>query len=356
LTSHILVALDSGGSRTNIELRRSDGTRLFSYEVGDVLSDAVHPSEYASVLRRILVPLETHWQDHLSEYSTASVFLSAAGFSPASRDDYRVALGEVAPSILCGSVAVIGAANDAMALILGHDCDGAVIAGTGSNVIVRDHNGHLHQSGGYGWVASDEGSGFWIGLHGIRQACMDLEDEAESPILLRLRQQYGIRPDERQDLIAKFESLCVADQRMLGEIAQFASAVCGAAERGDEVAQNIVKAEAEKLADNLARSVRRHFTSDELAQGLTFIENGGLLSNDVYRGAFETQVQMRLLSGHPSPAEIRWERVRTGISAGLRLAQRLTDEDADELLNVDHSHRPIVIRLAVRESQQPDVA
>ena len=50
---------------------------------------------------------------------------------------------------------------------------------------------------------SDYGGGFWIGLKAIRQAYRDYESGVDSVLLQRLRQVYGIRPDDHHGLIAK---------------------------------------------------------------------------------------------------------------------------------------------------------
>lgn len=347
MTEPILVGLDAGGTRTNVEAQIA-GTRdpLFRYEVGDILSSGVHHSDYVGVLRKMLAQLEGHWQDNDLESRSACLFLSSAGFTAASRDNYLGALREVAPKALGGSVTAFGAANDAVTLLLGHRCDGVVIAGTGSNVLVRSEDRHLHQSCGHGWVASDEGSGFWIGLQAIRQACRDLDEDPGSVILLRLKRHYSIREKDShgpEQLIAKFADLCVADEGMVGEIARFASSVCDAAERGDRKAQDIVKCEAERLADNAARAIRRHFSPERQAEGLSLIECGGLVSNDFYRSAFEAQVEMRLLSGAAQPAEISWKKVGTGVAAAINLARELAEQEND-LMDVDLTFRPVIVR------------
>ena len=135
--------------------------------------------------------------------ASVNLFVSAAGYSPSVREDFMDAANEVVPTLLGGGIRVTGFANDATSLLLGHDADGVIIAGTGSNVLVRSRDGELHQIGGHEWVACDYGSGFWIGLNAIRRAYRDWEEGNDTVLLQRLHQEYGIREDDEKRLIAK---------------------------------------------------------------------------------------------------------------------------------------------------------
>jgi Predicted N-acetylglucosamine kinase len=226
--------------------------------------------------------------------------------------------------------------------LLGFEANAIVIAGTGSVVLLHDTQGQIHQAGGQEWVACDQGAGFWIGLRAIREAYRDFEDGRESVLLQRLRQEFGVRSDEPKALKAKLRQLAVADKEMKKEIARFAFLVCGAAERGDASSQNIIKDEAESLADMTAGGLRRTFTRDELIKGVRIVQVGSLLGNEFYRLAFEAQVQRRLLAGVKQQAVLNWHRVATAVEATLCLAQRLAN-DSESMLNIDPEFRPIIL-------------
>lgn len=344
MTSGILIGIDSGGTRTNMVVASVGADEEpRQYEVGHALSGALPPSEYQRTLHRIFAPLESFWQDSGLGREEAHVFISAAGFAPSVREDFTDAVNDVVPQFLNGSVAAVGVANDAVSLVMGHDANGIVIAGTGSNVVIRTHEGGLSQIGGHEWVACDYGSGFWIGLRAIRQSYRDLEEGDETVLLQRLRQVYGIRSDDNRRLIAKLRDLAVADEDMKREIARFAAAVCGAAERGDRDAQNIVKFEAEDLADVMAGALRRKFSHEHIAEGLRLVQCGSLLTNDFYRRAFEAQLEMRLRSGSEQQAKLDWQRVTTGTQASLNLAGRLRG-NTDALVRLPLAFRPLIMR------------
>ncbi len=241
------------------------------------------------------------------------------------------------------SLKTVGAANDAVTLLLGSRADGIVIAGTGTSVVMRDRDGALHQSGGHEWVACDDGSGFWIGLRAIRRAYRDLENGLDSVLLHRMCDVYNIRHDDTQALIERIRELAVGHKNTKRDIAKFAASVCDAAERGDVAAQDIVKSQAEDLADVTAGALRRRFTRQEQEDGLKIVQCGSLLSNAFYRGTFEAHLHIRLLSNDQKPTELHWERIVTGDRPALSLARELAN-GADALGRLDPSFRPAIFQ------------
>lgn len=321
-----LIAVDSGGTRTSIAVQeKGDDGPTYTRQLDLVLDGTLDPDHYPGVLREILSSLEPHWADRDLAEEPAVVYISAAGFAAPTRLDFHDSLGEVLPHVLGGSLKSAGAGNDAVSLLLGYDADGVVIAGTGSNVVVRGSDGAAHQVGGDDWVAGDFGSGFWIGLRAIRQASKDLEAGVDSNVLTAFREVYGInrRRNFDESITAKFIELAVADADMKAEIARFAARICQAASDRIVEAQDLVKEEAEDLADSTARALQRRFTSDHLATGLVLVQSGSLLFNDFYRSAYESHLQLRLGSLGPDAAPINWINTRTGIDSALRLARRL---------------------------------
>lgn len=341
----VYVGVDSGGTRTNVEIVVEDHNgqvRRATYESGESLSGALEYALIPKVLGRVLAPLSIHISDLAGDELPTYVWVSAAGYTPWTRDEFNTAILEVGP-MLHDRIGAIGAANDAVSLLLGSGADGIIIAGTGSSVIVRPAEGTMYQAGGHEWVACDYGSGFWIGLDAIRSAFRDYESGTDSVLLQRLREAYGIRPNDHRALIAKVRDLAVADPNMKGEIARFTASVCGAAERGDLAAQNLVKAAAEDLADVAAVAVRRRFTVDELWAGIRLVQCGSLLNNVFYRSAFESQIEMRLRSGFDKQVVVTWDRALTGSASCVALARRLAAPHID-LMRLSVEFRPSIIQ------------
>lgn len=346
--SAVFISIDTGGTRTNVAVA-APGTDWVSrrFEVAASLSGVLARAEYVPTLHRIFAPIENYWQQHDVPDMPVYVFIGAAGFAAPTRLHLQEAIHEALPGYLSGNLHAVGACNDTASLLWGYDADGAVIAGTGSNVLVRDRGGELFQSGGNDWVAADNGAGFWVGLHAIRQVARDLESGENTVLLSRFCEVYGLLEGDEPEIIARFRALAVADHRLKADIARFAAATCAAAELGDLDAQNIVKSQAEELADAVARTIRRRFSRDEIAGGLSLVQCGSLLSNDFYRAAFEAQVRMRLAGGMPGGDALHWERTKNGIEAVMHLAQMLP-EWPETLLQASPAFRPVVVRFGGR--------
>lgn len=319
------VGVDSGGTRTNVAvcIVAPDGSaETRSYEVPESLGGALPVDLLPDTLWKILARLERMAAE--LEGLPVHVWISAAGFTPWTRPEFLGALEDLVPRLLDGSVRRAAAANDGVSLLLGHNADCIVIAGTGSTVIVRS-DGELHQSGGHEWVACDQGSGFWIALHGIRKAYKDLESGlVDSALLNRMRKMYDA-PDDRR-VVEKMRYLAMTTEDTKKEIARFAGEVCDAAERGDADAQDIVKAEAEDLADLAAGALRRTFNRARLSSGVSLVQCGSILGNRFYREIFNAQLKNRLRSEDQREARLDCRQVTMGRDAAVRLAQDLSVE------------------------------
>ncbi len=338
------VGIDSGGTRTNVTIIAEDSygeERSATYESGDSLSGALSPSLMSATLRRMVAPLPRRLEDLDASGSDIYVWISAAGYTEWTRNDLIQAMEDALPAV--GNVRAIGCANDGISALLGSRADGIVVAGTGSTAIIRSKAGELVQAGGHEWVACDDGSGFWIGLNAIRVAYRDFASGADSVLLQRFRQVYGIRDDDGRGFISKLRDLAIADPQMKKEIARFAASVCDAAVRGDPSAQDIVKKHSEDLADVSASLIRRQFSRSDLAAGISIIEVGGLLFNELYRNSFEAQLELRLRAGLEERAVVNWQRAVTAASACIQLARDLKEGNTG-FLKLELAFRPAVVR------------
>jgi N-acetylglucosamine kinase-like BadF-type ATPase len=351
VTPGLFIGVDSGGTWTNVRLelrsREGEAPGEESFEVRESLSGALPNDSVPAVLRRILARLEAA-RSSLDDQSDlpAYVWISAAGYTPWTRELYVAAVREVARPILNKSIRCIGVANDAVTLLLGSEVDAVIVAGTGSNVVARARDGALHQFGGHEWVACDYGSGFWIGLRGIRKAYRDFENGRDSVLLDRFREHYQVDRDDHQGLVEVLRRLAVGDRDMKKDIAGFARAVCYAAapEREDKAAQHIVQDEAEDLANVTAGGLRRCFEPDERASGLRLLECGSLFREDFYLNSFERRVKENWASGAKPQGDLTWERVRTGVQPAMTLARSLATDPA-RFRALDPAFRPAVVQL-----------
>jgi N-acetylglucosamine kinase-like BadF-type ATPase len=124
-----------------------------------------------------------------------------------------------------------------------------VIAGTGSIAFGRNGEGRTARAGGWGYLFGDEGGGFWIVREALR-AALRWEEGWGSPTALRpmLLDATGAR--NMNDLMHR----CYTPEFPRPRIAGLSLWVNIAAEKGDPMAQNILREAAGELA-RLARAV-----------------------------------------------------------------------------------------------------
>lgn len=117
-----------------------------------------------------------------------------------------------------------------------------LISGTGSMACAIDSEGNYHTSGGWGQILGDEGSGYHLGLTGIR-AALQYHDRMSPPTILldRLIDFYEL--GSLSDLI----EIVYNPSLEKGKIAAFAVEVEKAALQGDEISALLIENEVEWL-------------------------------------------------------------------------------------------------------------
>jgi len=115
------------------------------------------------------------------------------------------------------------------------------IAGTGSNTIGRAPDGSRESAGGWSSRLGDEGSGYWIGLHGVRRALKAYDREEPTEILRRVGEIWGT--PSLQDLIN------LGDSTPGPDFAALAPAMNDLAEAGDAVALGVLRQAATDLVE-----------------------------------------------------------------------------------------------------------
>jgi N-acetylglucosamine kinase-like BadF-type ATPase len=111
----------------------------------------------------------------------------------------------------------------------------ALVAGTGSIAFGRAHTGQTVRCGGWGYRFGDEGSGYAIGIAGLRAAARAADGRAESTRLLELLQQR-LKAATPQDLVAEV----YRPEMQRAQIAELAGVVFQAAAEGDRQATKII--------------------------------------------------------------------------------------------------------------------
>jgi N-acetylglucosamine kinase-like BadF-type ATPase len=112
----------------------------------------------------------------------------------------------------------------------------ALIAGTGSVAYGGTQEGDRARAGGWGYLLSDEGSAFWIGLQGVRAALRAFDGRGpDTDLVRRLMLALGVHdPMELEGAVYGMGSVNTG-------VAALASVVLDAARSGDGVASAILE-------------------------------------------------------------------------------------------------------------------
>ena len=208
-----------------------------------------------------------------------SVALGVAGArGPAEQEAVRQAVHSAVPG---ARVAV--ASDAAIALFAGTlgEPGVVVIAGTGSTAWALTREGRWVRCGGWGYLLGDEGSGFAIGLAGLK-AVTAAADGLAPPTALApaLLEALGLRdPEEILDVV-------YAPRLPKERIAALAPLVLAAARRGDPAAKRIVD-EAARALVRLARAGRKR---SGLRGDVPVVAVGGLFSDEEFFARFARAV------------------------------------------------------------------
>jgi N-acetylglucosamine kinase-like BadF-type ATPase len=331
-----LVGIDSGGSRTNIRVLGPEDKRWDLPEIPSSTSSARSDTEIRETFKQIFSAIEARTMG-----SEASAWLSAAGYSLPSQKRIEGLLQE----FLGGFNGTLGISNDAVTLLLAHDQGTVVLViGTGSAAMARRSNGHVLHIGGQEWVASDYGSGFWIGLNGIRAAYKSLEGGPETSLKPRLLDNYrGVFATEEKDpdaiILEIVRLLAGSGFDLKRQIASFARPVCDVAERSDEVAQGIVREAALENATAAAELYRR--LVGQQGDGLSpkvLISGSVAYGSTFFREAFQFYIDS-LLSDIRSGLKLDKVEVvcvPDGVDEALSLARSLSVSES--LASLDDRH------------------
>jgi N-acetylglucosamine kinase-like BadF-type ATPase len=124
-----------------------------------------------------------------------------------------------------------------------------LVGGTGSVAFARTPGGRTLRTGGWGAVAGDEGSGYWLGLQGLRAAFQSADGRSPpTPLLEAAMAHFGA-----VDPGALMDRLWAAPK---AEVAGLAPHVLATAEAGDPAAARMAEEAAEELARHLVPLIR----------------------------------------------------------------------------------------------------
>ncbi|HTW83278.1 MAG TPA: BadF/BadG/BcrA/BcrD ATPase family protein [Candidatus Sulfotelmatobacter sp.] len=294
----IVIGVDAGGSQTHAASAQ-DGTL-----VREARGPAANPS--ALGMDAAAAAIVSTIQDVLAGAAPAAIYVGAAG---AGRLAIAAALRAQLATVYPAARLQVG--DDASIALRAAipDGDGAVlIAGTGS-IAYAERGGNAHRLGGLGWLAGDEGAGFWIALQAVKLYGRVLDARAPRDETTDLVAAALDAPDRDRYLAALYDA-----PLRPATLAALAPRIIALAGAGNRASTKIVQQAALELGD-LAKGILR-------AAGLTDAPRialaGGLLrENSLLSFLLETR-----LNGDVPGVEI----VKGGdeaVHGALRLAARM---------------------------------
>lgn len=291
--SSLFFGIDGGGTQSRLGLCGAGGKQTAMVQGGSTNRYAVGIEAACAHLRELIQKLKDTSGVDLRDCS-GGCFASAGMSTEEEKEPFRRFFAEEGircPVYLC---------NDALAALSGGTgkTEGIiVISGTGSIAAGLHAGGKTSRAGGLGHLIGDEGSGFKIGLEGIKAAAAALERRGMPTILTSmLFEHYRIKTVRElfPFLYTNFDK---------ARVASFSPCVFAAARQQDAAAAGILKTAAEDLS-LLARSVY-----DSLFAGseTELVFSGGILEHEASFAAqtaayiAEALPQVRIISRRFEP-------------------------------------------------------
>jgi glucosamine kinase len=164
-----------------------------------------------------------------------------------------------------------------------------VIAGTGSIAFGVNEQGHESRAGGWGPIASDQGSAFWIGREAVATALREYDSGYSLGMFKLVLHAWNLDVTRSHEDVVR-----IANSGVLSRFSHLAKNVAERARLGDKVSKNIMHGAGEQLA-SLASTVIVDLWPDE--QLLRVAGSGG-----VFQGSQILQRSFRnaLKCDHPN--------------------------------------------------------
>jgi glucosamine kinase len=246
--------------------------------------------------------------------SPREIARTCAGVTGSARHGIANIMHELISSIVAGEIGVVGDVEIAFEDAFGDEPGLLVIAGTGSIAYGRNAQGATARAGGWGHAISDEGSGYWIGIEGVRAALQARDRGEDSALLSELMDKIGAT--DVNDFIVMINANPAPD------FAAFFPAILAAGDGGDALATKVLEQSGIELAKLAQIVIGRLFASSFVnSDEIQLATHGGVLASSAQvRGSLAANIACRnpyvVLSSQPvDPARGALNRARGGFLA-----------------------------------------
>ncbi|WP_308190002.1 BadF/BadG/BcrA/BcrD ATPase family protein [Streptomyces sp. MBT42] len=244
-------AIDSGGTNTRLAIEGPRRSTARPYGFGS-LNPASCDAEEARASLRATVDRVAEYVRHNDDIPVSGI-LAGAAISAETLGHWAEVMTEcLNRSAIVGEMVLT---NDIDGLIVAPPVAGAggvLVAGTGSGAMVMNRSGTVIRVGGWEYLASDEGSAFWMGRAGLAAAVRAGDGRGPATSVTDRIEADAGRP-------VREVARRVAEQPHPRQaVARFARCVTGAwSEDGDLVASGLVDAAVDELLLLVSTGMRR---------------------------------------------------------------------------------------------------
>jgi N-acetylglucosamine kinase-like BadF-type ATPase len=237
------LAVDAGGTKTDFVL--ADETRqLARVRTGTIKRLRTDEATTSANLDQGLSELTAQIGIALSDVTLTCIGTAGEQVPLVAdwlRESFRTRVG--------GELILLGDVEIALDAAFPGDSGILVLAGTGSNVAGRSSRGAMVSTGGWGPVLAEQGSGYRIGLEALRAMFLGI-DECESTLLQSAILDFW-QLESIEALVAYANSLPAPD------FSRLTPAVLECANRGDVIAQRVLRQQGVELAHLVCLVIRR---------------------------------------------------------------------------------------------------
>lgn len=281
--ARFVIGVDGGGTKTLGAIAGEDGNIIAQHEVGSTN----HHSNPMDVVRGNLDELigSLVKKAGASRTDVACICTGMAGVDrPEDKALVKGLMAEFVPAALSvpindGLIALVGGTLRAVGII--------VIGGTGSIAVGVNRAGQHGRAGGWGHILGDEGSGYVIGLRGLRAVCRAHDGRIAATILRDIvLKHFGF---ERPEQILGWTKQVQGSKTEIGALSRL---VHQAHEQGDEAATRILREESAELALAASAVAAKLFPDDNDYE--IVVGGGNLRKSKAYFEMFKAAVAERL--------------------------------------------------------------
>ncbi len=268
----MIIGIDGGGTKTKVVVMDRKGNILHEGMGGPGNHLVVGIDGVSSSIAEGLGKYKNE------VFDIAIVGMGGAGFDPKIRKNLANHIKKV---IDANTVEVYNDCYVALIGAIGKRKSGMIIlSGTGSMVIGIDKEGKYHKAGGWGHLLGDEGSGYRISYDAIRAVMSYWEGMGPHTILAdALSAHFGF--NSFQDVV-DFFYIKGGDRK---KVASFSPSVARAAEKGDFIANKILRYNIKSLIRGVG-SVKIKIKDDYVSYG------GGMFNSKYYKAIAREELQI----------------------------------------------------------------